>query len=89
MFIANRSPSTVTVPPPCEEGAIRLIGSNFTSEGTIQICRNQEWGTVCDDLWSNANAGVVCRQLRLESEGINSHILHACSITSSKSNYVH
>jgi hypothetical protein len=47
---------------PCTQGAIRLQGGTATS-GRVEICHNNTWGTVCDDLWGTADAHVVCRQL--------------------------
>ena len=29
----------------------------------MEICLNNEWGTVCDEMWDATDAGVVCRQL--------------------------
>ena len=54
---------THTAPPVCENGDIQLIGGEIPTEGTIQICLNQQWGTVCDDFWQPQDANVVCRQL--------------------------
>ena len=53
----------------CTQGDIRLQGGSDTSNGRVEICNNNIWGTVCDDLWSSRDAQVVCRQLGLSSNG--------------------
>ncbi len=52
----------------CTTAAIRLQGGNAT-QGRVEICNNNVWGTVCDDGWSTANAQVACRQLGFEATG--------------------
>ena len=47
----------------CTDGEIRLIGGQNSSEGRVEICITNQWGTVCDDLWGSEDAKVVCRQL--------------------------
>ena len=46
----------------CTQGAIRLQGGTAT-EGRVEICNNNIWGTVCDDQWDNTDARVSCQQL--------------------------
>ena len=52
---------------PCgTTGAIRLQGGTST-QGRIEVCNANVWGTVCDDFWDNTDARVACRQLGLPS----------------------
>ena len=53
----------------CTQGAIRLQGGT-TTQGRVEICNNNVWGTVCDDLWGNVDAQVACRQLGFPTTGI-------------------
>ncbi len=49
----------------CAEGTIQLIGGVDNTEGRVEICINDQWGTVCDQMWDITDAAVVCRQLGL------------------------
>ena len=58
---------------PCSpHGKVRLTGST-PGRGTVEICLNGTWGTVCDNYWNIPDAEVVCRQLGYEGHG---KILH-------------
>lgn len=61
----------------CHNGDIRLAGGRDSTEGRVEICYNGRWGTVCDDLFGNSDARVICRQLGFTS-GRQAHA-HVCT----------
>ena len=46
-----------------EQGIIRLANGSTPYEGRVELCYNNQWGTVCDDSWGTIDAGMACQQL--------------------------
>ena len=46
------------------------MDGSTSSSGRVEICMQEQWGTICDDNWGVTESAVVCRQLNLPSEGM-------------------
>ena len=66
----------------CTYGSVRLVGEDIDDdgvrarEGRVEVCINHAWGTVCNHLFTQGDAEVVCGQLDgFYKEGKNSYML--------------
>ena len=69
----------------CTYGDVRLVDGRDEYEGRVEICLNEEWGTVCNYYWDYRNnstsfATVVCRQLGFIHKGKCKTIYMICII---------
>lgn len=47
----------------CVDGDLRLQDGLSVYEGRLEVCHNELWGTICDDVWNQQASNVACRQL--------------------------
>ena len=48
----------------CSEGAVRLVGGSNRAEGTVELCQENAWGTICDVGWDDLDANTTCSNLQ-------------------------
>ena len=53
----------------CVNGDVRLVDGSVLSEGRIEICVHNSWGTVCHNEWDYNDANVICGQLGFQRYG--------------------
>ncbi len=52
----------------CEDGQVVLLSDSQPpsvdhTEGRVEVCINNSYTAVCDDLWDELEALIICRQL--------------------------
>ena len=61
----------------CPSMKVRLMNgtkvSTTVGRGRVEICYNNTFNTICDDLWDDLDARVVCNQLGFDGKGKNEH----------------
>jgi len=59
----------------CTDGEIHLVGGTTVNEGTVEICFNNVWGTICSSGFDDqlqGTAAVICQQLPFcHTEGVH------------------
>lgn len=48
---------------PCADWDIRLVDGFSSNEGTLEICKDGSWNTICSSWFGTQEAYVACREL--------------------------
>lgn len=62
----------IELPISCTDGDVRLTGGSETN-GTIEVCHENQWGLICSSGFGTNEAKVICQQLKFPTSGKNQH----------------
>ena len=78
----------------CSDGDLKLVGGISETEGRLEVCFGQRWGTIHGDGWTQADTQVACRQLGYSTSGMLFYlatairfvvcIMYSCQFSSNK-----
>ena len=82
-------PTVESIGSNCTYGDVRLVDGSDQYEGRVEVCINDQWGTVCDISWGTSDATTVCKQLgyaytssMLDTSSLLEHItLHSSTMS--------
>ena len=66
-------------PGVCKSGDLRVVNGANVREGRVEICSDEQWGTICDDSWDALDASVACYQLGYGRDGGQCMCLCVCA----------
>ena len=79
MYFINRVLNLLFIPS-VTHCTVRLIGGLIPEEGTVEVCVNAVWSSVCDSYWDYKDAFVVCRQLGYPATGEDDVVAYWLSV---------
>ncbi len=78
----------------CIHGSVRIVNDDAdlanqlpefdfvqddVARGRVEVCLNNTFGTICDFMWNNLDASVVCNQLGFSPYGEEYYTFYTCS----------
>lgn len=45
----------------CYDGSVRIVDGERYGNGRVEVCKDNVWGTICDQGWDDVDAVVACR----------------------------
>ena len=65
----------------CSNGEVRLVGGTNDTNGRVEVCINNAWGTVCNRRFGYNDARVICSQLGFSNTGMEQIFSHQPKIS--------